>query len=265
MDTILETYRGWHWLLIEGRLVLLIAFITGEFVAVKIFKMGAEDQEAKLAGDKVRTYPTLYFAVLSAQITPLLITGMVERDYLIVTTRASMLLAAMWSWAVVRTKAGYFPWRIARLWLYPLAFALSTFIWAWVEYPSVSLFFSDHRQMLSLIFGWLSVGMMGILVIIGQFATARSIWEGLRQGHYSQPGFQLQWLRVGNFGSQSLHYLEVAGLHSQIFLASAIGLFGSTSLLWPDGPVAAAALDLPVAAHWPPREKRCSAVNGSPN
>ena len=58
MDSILETYRGWHWLLIEGRLVLLIAFITGEFVAVKIFKMGAEDQEAKLAGGKLRTYPT---------------------------------------------------------------------------------------------------------------------------------------------------------------------------------------------------------------
>ena len=122
MDTILETYRGWHWLLIEDRLILLIAFITGEFVAVKIFKMGAEDQEAKLAGGKVRTYPTLYFAVLSAQITPLLITGMVERDYLIVTTRASMLLAAIWSWAIVRTKTGYFPWRSARLWLYPLAF-----------------------------------------------------------------------------------------------------------------------------------------------
>jgi hypothetical protein len=157
---------------------------------------------------------------------------MVERDYLIVTTRASMLLAAMWSWAIVRTKTGYFPWRSARLWLYPLAFALSTFIWAWVEYPSVSQFFSDHRQMLSLIFGWVSVAMMGILVIIGQFATARSIWEGLRQGHYSQPGHQLQWLRVSNFGSQSLHYVEVGGLQSQIFLASVIGLFGSTSLLF---------------------------------
>jgi hypothetical protein len=59
VDTILETYRGWHWLLIEGRLILLIAFITGELVAVKIFKMGAEDQEAKLAGGKLRTYPTL--------------------------------------------------------------------------------------------------------------------------------------------------------------------------------------------------------------
>jgi hypothetical protein len=67
------------------------------------------------------------------------------------------------------------PWGSARLWLYPLAFALSTFIWAWVEYPSVSQFFSDHRQMLSLIFGWVSVGMMGILVIIGQLATARRL------------------------------------------------------------------------------------------
>jgi hypothetical protein len=36
---------------------------------------------------------------------------------------------------------------------------------------------------------------------------------------------------VGNFGSQTLHYVEIGGLHSQIFLASTIGLFGSTGLL----------------------------------
>jgi hypothetical protein len=231
VDTILETYKSWHWLLIEGRIILLVAFVTGEFVALKLYKMGAEDQQAKITGGKVRTYPALYFAILSAQITPLLITGMVERDYLIVLTRASMLLAAMWSWAIVRTKTGYFPWRLARLWLYPLAFLLSTFVWAWVEYPSVSLYFKDHQQFISLIFGWVSVAMMAVLVIVGQFATARSIWEGLRSGHYAQPGFQLQWLRVGNFGSQALHYAEVSGLHSQIFLASAIGLFGSMGLL----------------------------------
>jgi hypothetical protein len=265
VDTILETYRGWHWLLIEGRLILLIAFVTGEFVAVKMFKMCVEDQEAKLAGGKVRTYPALYFAVVSAQITPLLITGMVERDYLIVTTRASMFLAAMWSWAVVRSKAGYIPWRRARLWLYPIAFILSTFIWAWVEYPSVSQFFSDHRQVLSLIFGWVSVGMMGILVIIdcavdlagssaGSLLTARIPAAVASRG-------QLRLAITALFGGW---WAGVSDLSRERNRAFRIDESAVPAPARPDGPVAATALDVPVAAHWPPQGKRCSAVNGSP-
>jgi hypothetical protein len=215
-------------------LFLNISALMYVIFAVGLFALGARHHAALVRSEVgPGQFPEGYFTMFAVQLVPLTVTGFVLLDGYIIATRIGTLFVVVIVYAMVSSRDGTFTDFRYRAGLTFLLSAAILGTMVWLISATLRDFVHDYEKWIA----WISVGVMLLFVIRGQWAVAKALFRHYLQGNYTVKRFSLQMVRLLGFAAQAVHYgyrpTAAAPLfgYDPIFVQAVMGTLGVAGVI----------------------------------
>jgi hypothetical protein len=215
-------------------LFLNISALMYVIFAVGLFGLGARHHAALVHGEVgPGQFPEGYFTMFAVQLVPLTVTGFVLLDGYIIATRIGTLFVVVIVYAMVSSRDGTFTAFRYRAGLAILLSSATLGTMVWLISATARDFVHDYEKWIA----WISVAVMLLFVIRGQWAVAKALFRHYLQGNYTVKRFSLQMVRLIGFATQAVHYgfrpTAAAPLfgYDPIFMQAVMGTLGVVGII----------------------------------